>query len=48
MDFDFTGIKTNLESICKYLESNGVELSDNDSQQLISIFNKVLSISISH
>ena len=41
MDFDFTGIKTNLESICKYLESNGVELSDNDSQQLISIFNKV-------
>lgn len=41
MGFDFTGIKTNLEGINKYLESNGIKLSDDESQQLISIFNKV-------
>ncbi len=41
MRFDFTGIKTNLEGINKYLESNGIKLSDDESQQLVSIFNKV-------
>lgn len=41
MGFDFTGIKTNLEGINKYLESNGIKLSDDESQQLVSIFNKV-------
>lgn len=41
MGFDFTGIKANLEGINKYLESNGIKLSDDESQQLISIFNKV-------
>lgn len=41
MAFDFTGIKTNLEGINKYLESNGITLSDEESQQLVSIFNKV-------
>ena len=41
MAFDFTGIKTNLEGINKYLESNGIKLSDDESQQLVSIFNKV-------
>lgn len=41
MRFDFTGIKTNLEGINKYLESNGIKLSDDESKQLVSIFNKV-------
>lgn len=41
MEFDFTGIKTNLEGINKYLESSGIKLSDDESQQLVSIFNKV-------
>ena len=41
MEFDFTGIKANLEGINKYLESNGIKLSDDESQQLVSIFNKV-------
>lgn len=41
MTFDFTGIKTNLEGINKYLESSGIKLSDDESQQLVSIFNKV-------
>lgn len=41
MGFDFTGIKTNLEGINKYLESSGIKLSDDESQQLVSIFNKV-------
>ncbi len=41
MAFDFTGIKTNLEGINKYLESNGIKLSDEEFQQLVSIFNKV-------
>lgn len=41
MGFDFAGIKTNLEGINKYLESNGIKLSDEESQQLVSIFNKV-------
>ena len=41
MEFEFTGIKANLEGINKYLESNGIKLSDDESQQLISIFNKV-------
>lgn len=41
MAFDFTAIKTNLEGINKYLESNGITLSDEESQQLVSIFNEV-------
>ena len=41
MGFDFTGVKANLEGINQYLESNGIKLSDNESQQLASIFNKV-------
>lgn len=41
MEFNFTGIKTNLEGINKYLESNGIKLSDDESKQLVSIFNKV-------
>lgn len=38
MEFDFTGIKTNLEGIKKYLNANGVNLSANESKQLESIF----------
>ena len=41
MGFDFTGIKTNLEGIKKYLNANGVNLSANESKQLESIFSKV-------
>lgn len=38
MGFNFSGIKTNLEGINKFLESNGIKLSDNDTKQLESIF----------
>lgn len=38
MGFNFSGIKANLEGINKYLESNGIKLSTDETKQLESIF----------
>lgn len=38
MSFNFSNIKANLEGINKYLESNGIKLSTDETKQLESIF----------
>ena len=41
MEFDFTGIKTNLEGIKNYLNANGVKLSDEDTNVIFHPPDKV-------
>ena len=41
MAFNFNGVKANLEGINKYLEANGITLSDQDKVNIGSIFEEV-------
>lgn len=41
MTFNFKGIKANLEGINSYLEFNGITLSEQDKENITSIFEKV-------